>query len=197
MNTPIKTSSKIKAFMFGAMIGLLAYLVYSYLGSLNKFSIEAFDGLGWIFFASQYPVYWMATALDLPNGITFIISLTVITLSYGYIFLSFRLHQGLAIGAFLAGSSLVFIFMMSTELQNAFSGSLEMVPTALLWPALIMSDVTHDLNFSGGFIRIVIECFSVGFWYATLFSGIRTFFLLIKGPVNSPDLNAQPPTHLR
>jgi hypothetical protein len=179
MNLSIKASTQIKAFLLGTVFGLLAYLIYGYLWSSNELSLETFTGLGWIFFAPQPLVYWLGSALGLSNSATFFISLTVIMLFYGYIFLAFRLHPRLALSTFCVTCFSAWAYAHWWHVMPEYA---KWVPGILFWPVHLLSEIFDDTGYDNFFIRKLIEDISVGFWCAAIVCGVRNLFQPIQRP---------------
>ena len=156
------------------LFGFLAYTAY--LRFLSPNDITA-TGIGWVFFVPQYLVLWLGTWANSPAATITLSAYGLIGLYYGYAFLSFRLAPGLWRSVFITSGVL---FLLVAHWQHAVTGGWIMMLTCLFWQAEAMRDVLYDFGFSNHIVRLFIESLSVGFFYATLITSVRGFFLLIN-----------------
>jgi len=188
MNTPLGKAVKIRAFLAGMFIGLVAYVVFLKFLIADEVTATA---IGWIFFAPQYFVIWVIPQLDLPETVGLVSCYSIIMLLYGYIVLSFRLSPKTAVGTFLSTALLFLVFVHWFD-SLMHSPSVEKLTVIIFWPVYLLSETFDHAGVSSQFVRILIDCVSVAFWYAALICCVRTTFMPIGKSVTIGQPNEPP-----
>jgi hypothetical protein len=167
------TGRKIKAFVIGMGLGLFAYAVYLEFLTADESTATA---IGWICFAPQFLVYWVASQFDLSETVGIVSSYAIMMLFYGYIALSVRLWTRTATWVFLVTVLLYLVLQHWIDYAKA-SDSRLLSTLIVFWPGMMLDPILTDGGISGRSSRILIECVSVALWYAALICGVRTIFM--------------------
>ena len=183
----MNTTSKIKTFLTGMVLGLLAYLIYLNFLTADETTATA---VGWIYFAPQYFIFWAVPQLNLSETVGLVSCYSVITLLYGYIALSIRLWPRTAIWTFLI-TVLLYLMIVHWAAYLMNFKSLAILMKFPLWPAYLL-DLSDDGR-HGNLVENIIESISVAFWYAALICGVRTIFIVLGRPTGNSQ--ATKPSH--
>jgi hypothetical protein len=184
MSQHIDNRSKIKAFVVGAIFGLVVYALYIKTLATGRNEVLAID-LGSVYFPFQY-FFSLAFPLDFSgesgdvSGTVFGL-FTMAAVLYGYIFLSIRLSPYLAVGTFLVSSSL-FLFLLVTYPEGP-----SVILQMMFWEGTITLRALGQAEFGVRQIRIFLTCCTVGLWYVGLICGLRTLFRPFSGEAKNED----------
>ena len=175
MNQAAPNLKLVKAFIGGAIFGLLAYTIYMWPGREDGYHWLAQDepfttALGSIFFPVQYLIFCFGDHWDYSNATTMALLFTLVAGFYGYIFMSIRLYPWVAF--WTCGISIFLYFF----LIFAFPDSRWRILKLLLWHIALLGHAFAVSDFPIRAVRILIYCFTQGIWYAGLVCGVCTFF---------------------
>lgn len=165
-----------KAFLAGMMIGFGAYALYLKFLTSNQ---DVANAIGWIFFTPQHLVFWTFPNSAYPGTVATVVSFAVISLCYGYITLSFALSPKAGIVTFSISSLLFLLFVHWFKILISFS-MVDAVTRFIFWPAYLLKITFDDAGVFNHFIRTLVECLAVSFWYASLICCVRAIPVLCR-----------------
>ncbi len=165
--------SQILAFVTGAILGTLAYLLYLYLAQ-DVLSRTVF---GWLFFPMQYPVIWIFGDKEFQPVIAILLMFAPVALGYGFLFWSFQRSLGMAVTILFVMTVGCWLWMHDCLPWQIFK--------LVFWPIDFLSNILGPLHFAPRGIRILIACLCTGFWYASVVCGGYRFVTLFRSSKKS------------